>query len=156
MTIQTRKTWSIATRATWHICSNICVYRVVRDHSMGSHTATSHIQTVFCWLVYYEPNATSHPSTHMQNYKSVIWQVQLVMILHLCIYNHYGFFFFLFLRDIHTFAHLSVLSGCCYRYPHSEGEKATAKEEWEEEVNEEESQQMKSQEEERVKCTVEW
>lgn len=26
-------------------------------------------------------------------------------------------FFFLFLRDIHTFAHLSILSGCCYRYP---------------------------------------
>lgn len=26
-------------------------------------------------------------------------------------------FLFFFLRDVHTFAHLNVLSGCCYRYP---------------------------------------
>lgn len=68
----------------------------------------------FCLLVHYEPNEPPHTQT----YKLLIWQVHLVRLLHLHRYNPlWCGVFFLFLRDVNTFAHLNVLSGCCYRYP---------------------------------------
>lgn len=54
-------------------------------------------------------------------YKSselLLWQANLTFTRISSSVAFYFYFISFFLRDVHTFAHLNVLSGCCYRYPH--------------------------------------
>lgn len=78
-----------------------------------------HIYTCLCKMNSNKP--TQNCLIQATLYKSselLLWQANLAFTRISSSVAFYFYFIYFFLRDVHTFAHLNVLSGCCYRYPH--------------------------------------